>query len=281
MIFFSIIIPCYNQAEYLEEAVLSVIAQTYTNWECFIVNDGSTDNTEEVAIDLKKKDVRIKYLKKENGGLASARNFGINKALGKWILPLDADDKIGDLYLELAYQEIRKNNDIAIIYCKANYFGSVNEEWILPDANFRKLLITNLIFCSAIYKKSDWSKVGGYDIYMKYGVEDWEFWINILKTDKYRIIKKIDYLGFYYRIKDKSMSTDFRSDKNKKLAMHTYIYEKHKQLYIDNFGSFQDILLDRELLEEKKNNIRVYVRNIKYNILTKSLYRIILFLNKM
>jgi glycosyltransferase involved in cell wall biosynthesis len=84
----SVIVPCFNQAQYLGEALQSVLAQTYTNWECIIVDDGSPDNTERVASKFVKLDNRIKYHKKQNGGLADARNYGINKAKGEFILPL-------------------------------------------------------------------------------------------------------------------------------------------------------------------------------------------------
>lgn len=71
----SVIVPCYNQAQYLDECLQSVLDQTYQNWECIIVNDGSPDNTEEIALRWTKKDSRFRYLKKENEGLSSARNL--------------------------------------------------------------------------------------------------------------------------------------------------------------------------------------------------------------
>lgn len=67
--FVSVIVPCYNQAKYLSEALQSVLDKTYENWECIIVNDGSPDNTEEVAKQWVEKDSRFKYFYKENGGL--------------------------------------------------------------------------------------------------------------------------------------------------------------------------------------------------------------------
>lgn len=76
----SIIVPCYKQAHYLGEALQSVLEQTYENWECIIINDGSPDNTEIVAKKWIEKDVRFRYLYKENGGLSSARNAGIKKS---------------------------------------------------------------------------------------------------------------------------------------------------------------------------------------------------------
>ena len=84
----SIIVPCYNQAQYLDECLQSVLDQTYHNWECIIVNDGSPDNTEEFANKWTAKDSRFKYLLKTNGGLSSARNAGIETANGEWILSI-------------------------------------------------------------------------------------------------------------------------------------------------------------------------------------------------
>ena len=82
----SIIVPCYKQAEFLDECLSSVIAQTYSDWECIVVDDGSPDNTEEIMQSWVKKDERIKYLKKQNGGLASARNSGILASNGVFCL---------------------------------------------------------------------------------------------------------------------------------------------------------------------------------------------------
>lgn len=88
----SIIVPCYNQAPFLDECLQSVLEQTYENWECIIVNDGSLDNTEGVAKSWTEKNARFTYLKKENGGVSSARNFALKIAKGNFIQFLDADD---------------------------------------------------------------------------------------------------------------------------------------------------------------------------------------------
>ena len=120
----SIIVPCYNQAQFLSEALQSLLEQTYTNWECIIVNDGSPDHTEEVAQEWLKKDERFKYIKKENGGLSSARNAGIEIAKGDFILPLDADDKISQDYILLGLKEFEKDSHLKVVYCKAEKFGN-------------------------------------------------------------------------------------------------------------------------------------------------------------
>ena len=90
--FFSIIIPCYNQAHFLSDCLESLQQQSYTNWEAIVVNDGSTDNTNQVANQFVTKDSRIKLFEKDNGGLSSARNYGLENISGQRIIFLDSDD---------------------------------------------------------------------------------------------------------------------------------------------------------------------------------------------
>ncbi|RYX81126.1 glycosyltransferase family 2 protein, partial [bacterium] len=88
----TIITPCYNYGKFLAEALDSLLLQTYSNWECIIVNDGSIDNTDEVALQYTAKDQRFKYINQKNGGLPNARNSALKIAQGKYIQLLDADD---------------------------------------------------------------------------------------------------------------------------------------------------------------------------------------------
>ena len=157
----SIIVPCYNQAEYLPEALDSVLAQTYSNWECIIVNDGSPDNTEEVAKTYCEKDKRFKYLNKENGGVASARNEGIKASTGEFILPLDADDMIGTQYLEKAIGYFNLFPETKLVYCNARFFGNEQGDWILPEYGYSRLLFDNIIFCSALFNKAESTRLAG------------------------------------------------------------------------------------------------------------------------
>jgi glycosyltransferase involved in cell wall biosynthesis len=159
----SVIIPCYNQAQFLSDAIKSVLSQTSQEWECIIVNDGSTDNTEEIAVDWCKKDSRFKYLIKENGGLVSARNEGIKIAQRKYILPLDADDKIGSKYLEEAVHILDIESKIGIVYCETEFFGEKSGKWNLPDFSIERVLIMNMIVCSALFRKSDYLETRGYN----------------------------------------------------------------------------------------------------------------------
>ena len=233
----SIVVPCYNQAQYLDECLQSVLDQTYQNWECIIVNDGSPDNTQEIAYNWLKKDKRFKYINKINGGLSSARNAGISQAKGTWILPLDADDIIGNRYLELASLDF--DNGYTIIYSKVQFFGCKNEIWDLKPYDFHLMLHLNIIYCSGFYKKSDWERVNGYDENLIYGMEDWDFWIAILEQDSK--VKYLDYLGFYYRIKEVSMINELNSNFFKLKFSERYILKKHKaklDLYNVDYDNF-------------------------------------------
>ncbi len=231
----SVIIPCYKQAQYLPVAIDSVLAQSYENWECIIVNDGSPDETEEVAGQYILKDKRIKYVIKTNGGLPSARNEGIKNAKGELILPLDADDKIGKDYLLLAVRHFVENKQTKLVYCKAEYFGGKSGVWNLPPFDFKTLAYTNLIFCTAFFRKSEWERVGGYDGEMRDGHEDWEFWINILKNEKNsNVVYRLDYVGFFYRIKESSMFVNIPNEYT--IKAQSYASKKHADFIYEMLG---------------------------------------------
>lgn len=240
----SVIVPCYNQAEFMDECLQSVLDQTYQDWECIIVNDGSPDHTEEIAKNWVEKDSRFKYLYKENGGLSSARNAGIEIAKGEWILPLDCDDKISNDYLELASCEFSKN--YTIIYCEAEYFGEKSGKIPLANYDFNKILLKNMIFCAAFFKKKDWVRVGGYDEKMIYGYEDWEFWISILKDDFKNEVFKIMKTCFFYRIKENSMLLSLNATQIN--LIQNVIYAKHRNLYEAKFGNYIKIIKENSRL---------------------------------
>lgn len=233
----SVIVPCYKQAQYLDECLESVFNQTYQNWECIIVNDGSPDHTEEVAKKWIEKDSRFQYVYKENGGLSSARNAGIKIAKGEYILPLDADDKIASNYCGLAIQEFINDTDLKLVYCLAEKFGDEQGLWQLPEFSLSLLASDNMIFCSAFFKKSDWEYIGGYDLNMIYGLEDWEFWIHLLKNEGKT--KRLEEICFFYRIKKSSMIK--KMDFTQGIFLKRYISVKHADFFVREFGSFHEL----------------------------------------
>lgn len=251
----SVIIPCYNQAQFLPETLQSVLNQTYTNWECIIVNDGSPDHTEEVALEWCEKDERFIYIKKENGGLSSARNFGIESSNGFYILPLDSDDFISNNYVEVCLINIERSIDIKVVYGKAIKFGAENCNWELKPYSFQSLLRQNVIFCTAMYRKADWELVNGYDTSMIHGLEDWEFWINILKKGGTALC--VSECVFYYRIKQESMLVNLLTKKNQIHEIYNYVFNKHSEVYTKH--SYYDLYLIEQEYSYKFSHLSEYI----------------------
>ena len=223
----SVIVPCYNQAQYLPETLESVLLQTYQNWECIIVNDGSPDNTEEIAKLYCNKDNRFKYIHKENGGLSSARNSGIKSSIGEYILPLDSDDLIGEEYIEKAIQHFKVYPETKLVYCKASFFGNKVGEWKLADYNYSELLFGNMIFCSALYKRVDYDKTSYYNENLILGFEDWDFWLTLLNEEDQ--VYRIPEICFFYRTKDHSMLSSLSEQSAMQLRIK--IYDDHREKF--------------------------------------------------
>lgn len=258
----SVIVPCFNHAKYLSEALNSILHQTYTHWECIIVNDGSPDNTDEVAQKWILKDTRIKYYKKENGGLSSARNYGVERAVGKYIVTLDADDKFEKSFIEQAVNILENNDEIGIVSCWGYRFSdSKYYDLFKPNGkNLNDYLFSSAALASAMFRKKCWDEVKGYDEQMKMGYEDWEYYLRVSKNGwKTKIIEEP---LFFYRQHKSSMRTVAQNNYDIEIKM--YIYSKHKDLYIENFDKTIENLL---LLagKNKKNELR-RINSIDYRL---------------
>lgn len=246
----SIIVPCYNYGMFLGECLESVISQTYSNWECIILDNGSTDNTKEVCSVFCKKDKRFIYEFTEQRGVSFARNLAIKLSKGNYLLPLDADDKIASSFIEKALAVIEKSEKIKLVYSDAELFGASSGKWILPKYNLKDLLIENSIFCTALYRKSDFELTGGYNEDMKEGFEDWDFWISLLKTGGE--VFKISEVLFFYRIRSNSRNSVL--DREKQLKLRQKIYNNHKATYDSHF-SIPELVFEKYVLNSKLNSI--------------------------
>lgn len=240
----SVIIPCYNQAQFVEEAILSALHQTYQNIEIVCINDGSTDNSSEVIQKLAQKYRQIVFFdEKENRGVIESRNIAINAASGEYILPLDADDTIEPEYIEEAVKVLDNNTDIGIVYSKARLFGSKNEEWKLPDYSKSNILYENSIFVSALFRKKDFINLGGYKDYMKDGYEDWDLWLSFIENgfQVYRINKIL----FNYRKYNSSSRTE-QIDRAKMINIYKNIVKNHIKLYMEDESFVPNIFIATE-----------------------------------
>ncbi len=241
----AVIIPCFNQGIYIEEAIASVLAQSYTDWEMIIVNDGSTDEATIRILDTILSP-KITIIHTENKGLPAARNAGISKTTAEYILPLDADDRIAPTYIKKALEAFENDNALRLVYCSGRYFGAKNESIqidLLPF-DYGTLLLYNTIFCSAIFRKTDFEYCGGYNINMKGGWEDWDLWIRLLKNSGrvYQIPEEL----FFYRVKETSMIQDLIKDMTLQGKLEREIFIQNNEAYFENFGA--PISVYRELI---------------------------------
>ncbi len=180
----SVIIPCYNLGEYLDEAITSILASTFQDFEIIVVNDGSDDpRTTRILHALSHPKTRVVH--QLNQGLAMARNNGIGEGKGVYFLPLDADDTIEPDFLEKAYWVLQANPDLGFVYAYAQLFGDENYIWETLEYNLYELMWDNTISVCSLVRKKAWEQVGGYNPNMVYGYEDWDFWINLGKNGWY------------------------------------------------------------------------------------------------
>ncbi|MCI5156897.1 MAG: glycosyltransferase family 2 protein [Candidatus Electrothrix sp. AUS1_2] len=235
----SVVIPCYNQGAFVDEAIQSVLVQTFAEFEIIVVNDGSTDAF--TVNHLRQLDFpKTRVLHTTNQGLSAARNNGIREAQGEYILPLDADDRIGSTYLEQAVRLLDAQPELGIVYCKARFFGDRNSEWQLPEYSLEEMLLNNVIFCTSFFRRTDWEAAGGFDPAMIYGWEDYDFWLSLIKRG--RQVKRIPEILFYYRIRSDSMLRS--KEKKQKVAILTKIFHKHEALYKQHIAVLFDKLVD-------------------------------------
>ena len=228
----SIVMPCYNDGEYIEKSVESVLNSTYEDIELIVIDDGSTDvRTKDIISKFNEKE-KIKVVYSNHEGPAAARNAAIRYAQGEYILPVDSDDLIDKSYIEKAVKILSSDENIGVVYCEAELFGKKSGKWDLPRYDKAKLLADNIVFITALFRKSDWEKIGGFRETLKNGIEDYDFWLSMLelKKDFYQIPEVL----FYYRIKDVSRTTLFLSDVVKMKETYQDIYDAHKVLYREN-----------------------------------------------
>jgi glycosyltransferase involved in cell wall biosynthesis len=172
----SVIIPCYNQAEYLPDCIESVLGQTVQPKEIIVIDDGSTDNTQDVAHKYP-----VKLIRQVNKGLPSARNTGIMNSTGDYILPLDADDMLLDTCIEKMTEAIKVHGS-DVIAPSFKTFGVNNGEVILAGIpGLKDFATANRLPYFCAIKKSVLLEVGGYSPRMYWGWEDFHLWMDIFK----------------------------------------------------------------------------------------------------
>ncbi|OUJ73155.1 glycosyltransferase family 2 protein [Hymenobacter crusticola] len=221
----SIIIPCFNYGWALAETLSSVLAQTYQQWECIVVNDGSQDDTEQVARSFIKRDKRFKYIYQTNTGVSRARNNGLQHARGTYIQFLDADDLLADRKLEVHLNYLLQNPQVDLVYGPVKYFdngcfGSFRESldkslipW-MPKVSgkgygilFRLVKSNIMVIQSPLIKKASLDKTGHFKEGMRYN-EDWYLWIKFALAGMHMVYDDAVEGLSYVRVHETSASYD-------------------------------------------------------------------------
>jgi len=261
----SVIVPCYNQSHFLDECIDSLIAQTYSNWECILVNDGSTDGTEQKCLDWQQKDTRIKYLKKTNGGLSSARNAGLNYVTGNYIQFLDCDDFLMPQKFTLSIESLRDDDEVAVVITDFLLFeqkkkiskpphcilesNCFNQEAILKEWDKRFTIpIHCALFPHQIIKKHR------FDEELK-AKEDWIFWLQVYEHPLRTVFIPTPLV--FYRINDAGLTrNDAIMHENQMIAISKLANViKDKELY-HSFLSYNTQFYLNEIFALKKEILR-------------------------
>ncbi len=208
----SVVIPCYNHGHYLSDALDSVLAQTFQDWEAIVVDDGSTDDTAAVAQRYAAGDGRIRYIHQENRGLAAARNAGIRAARGEYLAFLDADDAWEPAFLHICTAALRTRPDLCAVYTGRIFMDEAGRELSRSDgvmlggkALRQRLWQGGFFPVHSVLARADVVRAtGGFDEALT-SVEDWDLWL--------RITERHDMAGIgkplaRYRIYSGSMSTN-------------------------------------------------------------------------
>jgi glycosyltransferase involved in cell wall biosynthesis len=225
----SVIVPCYNLGAFLDEAVGSVLAQSFQDFEILIVDDGSTEEATRALLATYERP-RTSVFRTENRGLAAARNFLIARARGRYLCALDADDKLHPHYLEKTVAVLDGDPSLAFASTRLQMFGEIEGLW--PDderCDLTTLLCEDTVHTAALVRRDAVIAVGGYDVAMPApGDEDWDLWISLVEAG-YRGVVLPEVL-FFYRRRPGSMVIECTS-RPVHLTLYDYLLDKHAASY--------------------------------------------------
>lgn len=230
----SVIIPAYNAAKYIARTLASAIGQTYTHFEIIVVDDGSTDATAAIVQHFCERDARVVLIRKENGGVATARNAGIRAARGEFIAPLDADDVWYPEKLQAQVDLLSRCGDsVGLVYCWSKIIDEDDRPIVDITHAFEGDVATELMFSNflgngscALIRRSCFDVVGYYDGTTT-PCEEWDMYLRIAERFEVRLVPRI-LVG--YREVLTSLSADFRRMERAFAAFTDALRQRHPSL---------------------------------------------------
>ncbi len=201
----SVIIPCYNLGQYLDEAVGSVLAQTYEDFEIVVVDDGSTDAATRALLENYQRP-KTQVIRAPHRGVSAARNLAIANSTGAYLCALDADDRLEPAYFEKAVPVLDTDPSIAFVSCWLRAFGDEDWEWKPERCDLPALLWEDTVLTASLVRREAVVAVGGYDTQMPIqGGEDWDLWLTLVERGFRGTI--LPEVLFKYRRRAESLST--------------------------------------------------------------------------
>ena len=235
----SVLMPCFNHGAFIREAIDSVLAQTFQDFEIVVVDDGSTDTVTAQTLSQLRTAKTI-VLTTANRGLAAARNHAARHACGEFFCALDADDKLATTWFEKAIGVLDARPEIAFVSHWLDTFGDEHWTWKPERCDLPSLLARNAVNGAALVRRNAFEAVGGYDESMREGCEDWDFWLRLLEHGFDGTI--IPQVLFHYRRRADSMSREMLDEERYRRPLDVLI-TKHEPAYRSHL---REILIAKE-----------------------------------
>ena len=204
----SVIVPLYNAAPYIGEALQSIVDSTYRPIEVIVVDDGSTDDSAAVADAFAATHPEVTVLHQSNAGASAARNHAIRASKGVYILPVDADNTIDPRYIEEAQAVLTARPEVRVVSCRADFFGAKTGEWLMPPFSHALLARKNMIDTCAMYRRADWDKTDGY-VETCPAREDWLLWLSLFEQGGEFV--RLPDIRLHYRVREGSKRVQDRA----------------------------------------------------------------------
>ena len=228
----SIVIPAFNAANWVKEAIVSIWTQTMDSWELIVVDDGSQDETLPVLRALKR-ERPFRLIQQQHSGPSAARNTGARTARGEWLLFLDADDRLHPRFLAETLAAGSARPAVGVVSTDVRSFGWKEEFLRGPAPTCLSLLDKNTMVVTSLIRRSAFQSVEGFDELMSFGYEDWDLWLRMAQHG-WKFLRVPQFL-FEYRLRRRGHN----QGSHDKLLSHCerlrYLHNKHQALFEEEF----------------------------------------------
>ncbi|MBC8160529.1 MAG: glycosyltransferase family 2 protein [Roseiflexaceae bacterium] len=237
----AVVIPCHNHAHFLAGAVASVVGQTYHDWELIIVDDGSTDHTQQVATQLIARFAGrpIRLISQANRGQGASRNAGIAASAAPFILTLDADDLIAAPFLERTLAALESDPQLGFVTTNVRFFGAEATTWSGGEPSRERMRYDCRMVMAVLFRRSAWAEADGFlEQRARQGYEDWDFWLRLIERG-YRGRLVPQELVWYRRSTSSALTQATPND----LRFRAHLIDDHQALYAAGFRIWASAVL--------------------------------------